>query len=69
MNATHTWGIFNKRGELVHVGLYGREKDAWIIYLGWPNDEEIEVNKRQGLHAARVEVVRSNFALSNGERA
>jgi hypothetical protein len=68
MSITHTWGIFNRHGGLVHVGLYAKENDAWTIYLGWPDEEEIEANKRQGLHTARVEIIRKSYAaLPNGQ--
>jgi hypothetical protein len=47
------WGLF--RGENIYwIGMAENERDAWVIGLGWPSEEEIADCKSQGILASPV---------------
>lgn len=44
------YGVYDsKECCLAHVGLYFNEDDCWRVYLGWPDESEIEDAKARGL--------------------
>ena len=44
------FGIYDtKQSMMLHIGLYPDAAECWKVYLGWPDDEEIEWHKKQGL--------------------
>ena len=48
--------IFNRNGALKMIDADEREANAWRLFLGWPNKEEIEDAKKRGFRFARVHV-------------
>ena len=48
-----TWVIVGPDG-LAYVGLHKSAYDAWVIFLGWPDDAEITEKKRAGWYAAKA---------------
>jgi hypothetical protein len=57
MRVRYAYGIYDPDGALVHVDINGEnERDAWFIYCGWPDDEEIESRKKSGYKCVRVAV-------------
>lgn len=56
------YGIYDSAGRLHHVGIHRDEQSAWTIYLGWPSDEEIEQNKRQGFRCIPVIITPAEHA-------
>jgi hypothetical protein len=47
-------GIYNPDGKLCFVQIKGDEDDAWRIYLGWPNQDEIADKKKEGFHCQKI---------------
>jgi hypothetical protein len=44
------FGVYDtKRCQLAHIGLYENEARTWEVFLGWPDNEEIEAAKARGL--------------------
>lgn len=44
------FGVYDTRQcGMAHIGLYENEADCWRVYLGWPDQEEIEFAKSKGL--------------------
>ena len=41
---------------MVHLGLYENEDDVWRVYLGWPDQKEIDHYKAAGLRVIPVTV-------------
>jgi hypothetical protein len=42
------YGVYDtKQQMLVHIGLYSDEARCWQIFLGWPDQEEIEWYKKE----------------------
>jgi len=50
------WAAF-RYGRVVYLGLHPNEEDCWRIFLGWPDDEEINQAKKRGYTCKRVSVV------------
>ena len=51
------YGVYDtKRCMIVHIGLYIDENECWKIFLGWPDEEEIQWHKDQGLRVIPLTV-------------
>jgi hypothetical protein len=45
-----SFGVYDtKFGGLAYIGLHDDEADVWQIFLGWPDDAEIQDAKARGL--------------------
>lgn len=43
------FGVYNtKQCGMAHIGLYENEADCWRVFLGWPDQEEIDYAKKNG---------------------
>lgn len=57
MSAAHLCGaIYSPSGELLYIDTSSDEANAWRVYLGWPDEEEIEAAKAKGLRFRQVTV-------------
>lgn len=53
------YGVYHEPSQqLYYIGLHDNEADCWKVYLGWPDEEEIEAAKAHGL---RVRMLRVEF--------
>lgn len=44
------FGVYDtKKCGLAHIGLYQSEGDCWRVFLGWPDQAEIDAAKSRGL--------------------
>jgi len=51
------FGIYDtKQHRLAYIGLHANERDVWTIYLGWPDQSEIEEAKAKGLRCVSLTV-------------
>jgi hypothetical protein len=53
------YGVFNCDGKLMYIGLHDNEEDCWRVYLGWPDQAEIDDAKARGLMVSIVRCYRS----------
>jgi hypothetical protein len=54
------YGVYDRDGALVYLGLHHDEDDCWRIFLGWPDQEDIDRAKASGLTVSPVTCVRNS---------
>lgn len=57
MSAVWPMAIYDTKAcRIIHLGLYRDADDLWRVYLGWPDQAEIDAAIKRGLRAIPVTV-------------